>query len=152
MRDQSLLSLIFLDIDFFKEFNDHYGHLAGDDCLRQVAAVLREVVHRPGDLAARYGGEEFACVLPDTDLSGAATLAYRIKDRMTDLNIPHFFSSVADRLTLSFGVATLIPGKGQSPSDLIRLADSLLCAAKEGGRNQVRSWQQHALGKRVNER
>jgi PleD family two-component response regulator len=71
---------------------------------------------------------------------------------MTDLNIPHFFSSVADRLTLSFGVATLIPGKGQSPSDLIRLADSLLYAAKEGGRNQVRSWQQHALGKRVNER
>ena len=152
MRDQSLLSLIFMDIDFFKEFNDHYGHLAGDDCLRQVASVLREVVHRPGDLAARYGGEEFACVLPDTDLSGAATLAYRIRDRMTDLNIPHFFSSVADRLTLSFGVATVIPGKGQSPSDLIRLADSLLYAAKEGGRNQVRSWQQHALGKRVNER
>jgi diguanylate cyclase (GGDEF)-like protein/PAS domain S-box-containing protein len=152
MRDQSLLSLIVLDIDFFKEFNDHYGHLAGDDCLRQVAAVLREVVHRPGDLAARYGGEEFACVLPDTDLSGAATLAYRIRDRMTDLNIPHFFSSVADRLTLSFGVAALTPGKGQSPSDLIRLADSLLYAAKEGGRNQVRSWQQPALGKRVNER
>ena len=152
MRDQSLLSLIFMDIDFFKEFNDHHGHLAGDDCLRQVASVLREVVHRPGDLAARYGGEEFACVLPDTDLSGAATLAYRIRDRMTDLNIPHFFSSVADRLTLSFGVATVIPGKGQSPSDLIRLADSLLYAAKEGGRNQVRSWQQHALGKRVNER
>ena len=152
MRDQSLLSLVFMDIDFFKEFNDHYGHLAGDDCLRQVAAVLREVVHRPGDLAARYGGEEFACVLPDTDLNGAATLAYRIRDRMTELNIPHFFSSVADRLTLSFGVATLIPGKGQSPSDLIRLADSLLYAAKEGGRNQVRSWQQPARGKRVNER
>ena len=112
MRDQSLLSLIFMDIDFFKEFNDHYGHLAGDDCLRQVASVLREVVHRPGDLAARYGGEEFACVLPDTDLSGAATLAYRIRDRMTDLNIPHFFSSVADRLTLSFGVATVDPRKG----------------------------------------
>lgn len=152
MRDQSLLSLVFLDIDFFKEFNDHYGHLAGDDCLRRVAAVLREVVQRPGDLAARYGGEEFACVLPDTDSSGAMTLAYRIRDRMAEKNIPHFFSSVADRLTLSFGVATLIPGKGQAPSDLIRLADNLLYAAKKGGRNQVRSWQQPAKGKRVNER
>ena len=152
MRDQSLLSLILLDIDFFKEFNDHYGHLAGDDCLRQVAAVLREVVQRPGDLAARYGGEEFACVLPDTDSSGAVTLAYKIRERMAEVNIPHFFSSVADRLTLSFGVAALVPGKGQSPADLIRLADSLLYAAKKGGRNQVRSRQQDAFGKRVNER
>jgi len=152
MRDQSLLSLIMLDIDFFKEFNDHYGHLAGDDCLRQVAAVLREVVQRPGDLAARYGGEEFACILPDTGSSGASTLAHKIRERMTEKNIPHFFSSVADRLTLSFGVAALVPGKGQSPADLIRLADSLLYAAKKGGRNQVRSWQQPAKSMRVNER
>ncbi len=141
MRDGSVLSLIFLDIDFFKEFNDHYGHLAGDDCLRQVARVLREMVQRPGDLVARYGGEEFACILPDTDLKGAESLARRIRERIAELNIPHFFSSVADRLTLSFGVAALIPMKGQSPSDLIQLADDLLYAAKQGGRNQVRSWQ-----------
>ncbi len=152
MRDQSLLSLILLDIDFFKEFNDHYGHLAGDDSLRQVAAVLREVVQRPGDLAARYGGEEFACVLPDTGANGAVTLAHSIRNRIGEANIPHFFSSVADHLTLSFGVATLIPKRGQSPSDLIQLADDLLYAAKQGGRDQVRSWSRSVRGKRVNER
>jgi diguanylate cyclase (GGDEF)-like protein/PAS domain S-box-containing protein len=152
MRDQSLLSLILLDVDFFKEFNDHYGHLAGDDCLRQVGRMLREVVRRPGDLAARYGGEEFACVLTDTDSAGAVNLANRIRDRMNESNIPHFFSPVADHVTLSFGVATLIPSKGESPSDLIQLTDKLLYGAKKNGRDQVRTWRQPAKGRRINER
>ena len=109
MRDQTLLSLVLLDIDFFKEFNDHYGHLAGDDCLRQVARILQEATQRPGDLAARYGGEEFACILPDTDSPGAVAMANRIREQVNAAGIPHFFSSVADHITVSFGVATLVP-------------------------------------------
>jgi diguanylate cyclase (GGDEF)-like protein/PAS domain S-box-containing protein len=141
MRLQAVLSLVLLDIDCFKEFNDHYGHLAGDDCLRQVAQILREVVQRPGDLAARYGGEEFACILPETDSSGAVALAERIRERMEAASMPHFSSPVADHVTISFGVATTIPEPLQKPSDLIRLADRLLYAAKQNGRDQVRCWQ-----------
>jgi diguanylate cyclase (GGDEF)-like protein/PAS domain S-box-containing protein len=151
MRDQSRLSLILMDIDFFKEFNDHYGHLAGDDCLRHVARVLQEAMQRPGDLVARYGGEEFACILPDTDSPGAVVMANKIRDRIKQSNIPHFFSSVADHITLSFGVATLVPSKGESPSALIQLADKLLYAAKQNGRDQVMNWQQSAKGRRANE-
>jgi diguanylate cyclase (GGDEF)-like protein/PAS domain S-box-containing protein len=149
MRDQSVISLIFMDIDFFKEFNDHYGHLAGDDCLRQVARGLKEIVRRPGDLAARYGGEEFACVLPDTDSPGAVALADKIRERMEAMGIPHFFSSVRDHVTLSFGVASLIPGKGETPSHLIQLADDLLYAAKQSGRDQIKSWRQATKGRRI---
>jgi diguanylate cyclase (GGDEF)-like protein/PAS domain S-box-containing protein len=141
MRDQSLLSLILMDIDFFKEFNDHYGHLAGDDCLRQVANVLSEIVRRPGDLAARYGGEEFACILPSTDLNGAMKIAHTVRDRLAETSIPHYYSSVADHVTLSFGVATLVPESGQTPSLLIQLADDLLYSAKQNGRDRILSWQ-----------
>jgi len=144
MRDQSQLSLILMDIDFFKEFNDHYGHLAGDDCLRQVASVLGEVVQRPGDLAARYGGEEFACILPDTDLNGALVIAHGVRDRMAEASIPHYYSSAADHVTLSFGVAALVPESGQTPSLLIQLADDLLYSAKQGGRDRILSWQRGA--------
>jgi diguanylate cyclase (GGDEF)-like protein/PAS domain S-box-containing protein len=150
MRDQSVMSLVLMDIDFFKEFNDHYGHLAGDDCLRQVANALKEIVGRPGDLVARYGGEEFACVLPDTDSKGAVALATKIKERMDRMSIPHFFSSVTDHVTLSFGVASLTPGKGETASHLIQLADDLLYAAKQGGRDRVKSWRQAAKGRRIN--
>jgi diguanylate cyclase (GGDEF)-like protein/PAS domain S-box-containing protein len=149
MRDQSVISLILMDIDFFKEFNDHYGHLAGDDCLRQVAKVLRETVYRPGDLAARYGGEEFACVLPETDSAGAITLANRIRKRIEEMGVPHFFSKVADHVTISIGVASQVPGRGETPSCLIQLADELLYSAKEGGRDQVKSWHQPTRGRRA---
>jgi diguanylate cyclase (GGDEF)-like protein/PAS domain S-box-containing protein len=141
MRDQSLLSLILMDIDFFKEFNDHYGHLAGDDCLRQVANVLSEIVRRPGDLVARYGGEEFACILPSTDLKGAIAVANTVRNRLAEASIPHYYSSVADHVSLSFGVATLIPETGQTPSLLIQLADDLLYSAKQNGRDRILSWQ-----------
>ena len=103
-------------------------------------------------MAARYGGEEFACILPATDLTGAVTLANRIRDTVNESNIPHFFSSAADHITLSFGVATLVPSKGESPSDLIELADKLLYTAKQNGRDQIRSWQKPARGRRINER
>lgn len=152
MRDQTLLSLVLLDIDFFKEFNDHYGHLAGDDCLRQIARILQEATQRPGDLAARYGGEEFACILPDTDSAGAVAMASRIREQVNAAGIPHFFSSVADHITVSFGVATLVPSRGELPSNLIQLADKLLYSAKQNGRDQIRSWQQPSKGRRINER
>ncbi len=149
MRDESLMSLILMDIDFFKEFNDHYGHLAGDDCLRQLARTLKGIVQRPGDLVARYGGEEFACVLTGTDSAGAVALAHRIRERMEHMNIPHYYSAVADHVTLSFGVASMAPEKGESASQLIQLADNLLYAAKQSGRDQVKSWRQAAKGRRI---
>jgi diguanylate cyclase (GGDEF)-like protein/PAS domain S-box-containing protein len=149
LRDQSLLSLILMDIDYFKEFNDHYGHLAGDDCLRQVASVLDEVVRRPGDLVARYGGEEFACVLPETDGRGAVLVAEKIQERMDLLKIPHGFSAASDHVTLSFGVATVIPKKGQNQSHLIDLADKLMYSAKQAGRHAIRDWRQPTKGRKV---
>jgi diguanylate cyclase (GGDEF)-like protein/PAS domain S-box-containing protein len=138
MRSKTPLSLIFMDIDFFKGFNDHYGHLAGDECLRQLAQCLAGIIRRSIDLTARYGGEEFACILPDTDFDGAMWVANRIQQKVNDMNIPYSFSSVSDRVTISIGVATLIPSPGQLLSDLIQNADKLLYIAKQNGRNQIR--------------
>jgi diguanylate cyclase (GGDEF)-like protein/PAS domain S-box-containing protein len=138
MRSHSPLSLILMDIDFFKAFNDNYGHLAGDDCLRRVAQSLGRAARRTTDLVARYGGEEFAFLLPDTDSAGAVAVARQIRENMDSLNIPHPYSTVADRVTLSMGLATVIPDKGEALSDLIKLADDLLYKAKANGRNQVR--------------
>jgi diguanylate cyclase (GGDEF)-like protein/PAS domain S-box-containing protein len=138
MRSRTSLSLVLMDIDFFKAYNDNYGHLAGDDCLRQLAACLSGTVRRSLDLAARYGGEEFACVLPDTDARGALCFANKIREEVKRLNIHHSFSSAARQVTMSMGVATIIPQHGQTSSDLIQVADELLYAAKQNGRNQVR--------------
>lgn len=152
VREESALSLIFMDIDFFKEYNDHYGHLAGDDCLRHVAGVLGRLVQRPGDLVARYGGEEFACILPGTDQQGAAGLADKIMKSINGLNLPHVASPVASHVTLSFGVAAMVPERGQPPSELIRLADHLLYSAKKGGRNRVHCWRQRTRARKAIER
>jgi diguanylate cyclase (GGDEF)-like protein len=133
-----------MDIDFFKEYNDYYGHLAGDDCLRRFAGVLRSLVRRPGDLVARYGGEEFACILPGADERGASALAEKIMRSINRLNIPHAASKAANRVTLSFGAATMVPKKGQSPEELVRLADHLLYSAKNRGRNQIGAQRQKA--------
>ncbi len=138
-RNRTYLSLIMMDIDFFKAFNDHYGHLSGDDCLRQVARSLEGCARRPVDVVARYGGEEFACLLPDTDTRGAVWVANQIRNKLKSLNIPHAWSSVADHVTMSLGVAATIPVVGQEAVDLIQSADRLLYIAKDNGRDQVRS-------------
>jgi diguanylate cyclase (GGDEF)-like protein/PAS domain S-box-containing protein len=137
MRDYSELSLLLLDIDHFKQFNDRYGHLAGDDCLRQIASVLSGTVKRAGDLVARYGGEEFACVLPATAREGALRIAGEIANEIGGLNIPHEDSPVAGHVTVSIGVATAIAGKGREYSDLLKEADQCLYYAKQQGRNRV---------------
>lgn len=134
-RENTALSLILIDIDFFKPFNDNYGHLAGDGCLRQVASALDEVIHRPADLVARYGGEEFGVVLPNTDIEGAEKLAKKLSEKMRLLNIPHEFSEVAAHITLSMGITSVVACEGTSPSDIIMQADKALYSAKESGRN-----------------
>ena len=134
-RDNTALSLLMIDIDFFKPFNDNYGHLAGDDCLRKVAAALDEVIHRPADLVARYGGEEFGVVLPNTDDAGAIKLAEKLSEKIRSLNITHEFSEAAKHITLSIGITHGVACEGTSPSDLIKQADQALYSAKESGRN-----------------
>jgi len=138
VRENTTLSLILIDIDFFKPFNDNYGHLAGDGCLRQVAAALAELVHRPADLVARYGGEEFAVVLPNTDIIGAENLAEKLRIKIASLKIPHEFSEVTDHITLSLGITSGVACEGSSPSDLILQADEALYLAKDSGRDCCR--------------
>jgi diguanylate cyclase (GGDEF)-like protein len=133
----SLLSVIILDIDFFKRFNDAYGHTAGDRCLTMVGAALNRAVRRAADLAARYGGEEFACVLPGTDHEEAMALAHQIRDRVQSLGIPHATSDAGPFVTVSVGVATAYCVPGALPERWIRAADSQLYAAKAAGRNNV---------------
>ena len=139
IRDQRPLSLIMADIDHFKAFNDNFGHQGGDDCLKKVAAVIAEEAKRPADLAARYGGEEFMTVLPDTDLKGAIEIAERMRASVEALAVPHAYSSTAGSVTISIGVATMIPQRGMHSSSLIRLVDTALYSAKHAGRNIVRT-------------
>jgi diguanylate cyclase (GGDEF)-like protein len=136
-RTATALSLILIDIDHFKSFNDLYGHIAGDDCLREVARVVSGVVNRAADLASRYGGEEFVCVLPETEAAGALIIADRLRSGIAGLNIPHGRSDVADHVTVSIGVATGRCRAGQSPLVLLGHADEQLYAAKHGGRDRV---------------
>lgn len=136
-RDARPLSLIMCDIDFFKAYNDTYGHLKGDECLKQVARTLSKALQRPGDTVARYGGEEFAGVLPGTDEKGGTYLAETLRARVESLGITHSSSQVSSVLTISVGVATAIPEKQSSPPELISMADQALYKAKREGRNRV---------------
>jgi diguanylate cyclase (GGDEF)-like protein len=136
-RLEQPLSLIMLDVDFFKKFNDTYGHVIGDSCLQQVAYTIRGSLHRPADLAARYGGEEFACILPNTDKEGAITIAERVRANVEALNIPHQTSAIADHVTISLGVITINPVSNICLSEIIKQADNYLYLAKQNGRNQV---------------
>jgi diguanylate cyclase (GGDEF)-like protein len=136
-RRESLLSLILLDIDFFKGFNDTYGHVAGDVCLREIAGVLLAVINRPADLAARYGGEEFACILPETNVHGGATIAAEIQNGIAGLRIPHAGSRIAAHVTASFGVVTVNCMPAMTAVDVVSAADACLYQAKAEGRNRI---------------
>jgi diguanylate cyclase (GGDEF)-like protein len=138
MREQRPISLIMLDIDHFKLFNDNYGHQGGDDCLKKVATVIAGSVKRPADLAARYGGEEFMVVLPDTDIRGATEIAEKLRIEVEVLGVPHAFSATASVVTISIGVASLVPGQNMDSSQLIKQVDTMLYAAKRDGRNRVK--------------
>jgi len=135
-REQQSLSLILSDVDHFKAFNDCYGHQAGDDCLRRVAAALSSAGRRPADLAARYGGEEFAMVLPGTVLEGAVDVAQAVSRVIEGLAIPHARSAVSPKVTLSQGIVALTPEKETSSEDMIKRADQALYLAKQQGRNR----------------
>lgn len=131
------LSVIMGDVDFFKCYNDGYGHVQGDECLRQVAKAIAGSLHRPGDLAARYGGEEFVCILPETDPEGARAVAETIQQSVATLRLPHEFSEAADHVTISLGIATAWPGESANPEDLTRHADQNMYEAKREGRNKI---------------
>jgi diguanylate cyclase (GGDEF)-like protein len=136
-RSRSHLSLIFLDVDHFKAFNDTYGHPAGDGCLRLIGTVLAAAMRRSTDLAARYGGEEFTCILPDTDAPGAVAVAQHIATEIARLAVPHTRSSVAPHVTASLGVFT-VPAPAQiTAAQLVRAADQCLYRAKGEGRARV---------------
>jgi len=136
-RSQTSLSLILCDIDFFKRYNDHYGHPAGDTCLAQVAAAMKQEIKRAGDLLARYGGEEFVVVLPDTDPEGALCVAESLRQAVLNLGLPHAGSEVSGVVTLSLGVVTCIPELPHTHCDLIQTADDALYQAKRQGRNRT---------------
>ncbi|MBW4490283.1 MAG: PleD family two-component system response regulator [Trichocoleus desertorum ATA4-8-CV12] len=135
-REQAPLSLILGDIDCFKHYNDTYGHQVGDDCLHQVAKTISSCAKRPADLAARYGGEEFALVLPNTESRGGVRVAQNIQFKVKALQLPHKSSQVSDCVTLSLGIATMIPQVDANPSALVTAADKALYQAKAVGRNQ----------------
>lgn len=136
-RSHLLLSLILCDVDFFKNYNDHYGHIAGDKCLQAIGHLLLETFKRAGDLPARYGGEEFVVILPDTPADHAGLLAEKLRLGMMAEALPHAFSTVADVVTLSFGVVEAQPSRERNAEWYINEADKALYRAKERGRNQV---------------
>lgn len=137
VRSASELSLLLIDIDHFKQYNDTYGHQAGDACLAVVAKALSSSVHRPGDLVARYGGEEFVCILPATNIEGASAIGTTLREAVNYLKIPHKSSSVCNHVTISIGGASIMPDQSSDIGDLIGAANAMLYKAKSEGRDRV---------------
>lgn len=135
-REQLPLTVILSDVDYFKQYNDNYGHQAGDHCLFQIAQCLGQSLRRPADLAARYGGEEFALILPNTEHNGAITVGQNVQRAMQQLNIQHSHSAFS-HVSLSFGISCTIPNPQYQPADLLMAADHALYEAKRRGRNQL---------------
>lgn len=145
VRAATPIALIMLDIDYFKHYNDTYGHQMGDQCLIQVAAALEGTLKRPGDMVARYGGEEFVVVLVETSKSGATVLAEKMRAKVEELVIEHGHSPVAPHVTISLGVTSAVPGQACEASMLISAADQALYQAKHDGRNCVRVYDPELL-------
>ena len=143
----SRLSFLMVDIDNFKAYNDTYGHLEGDKCLCLVAQALKDSLKRPADLVARFGGEEFGCVLPDTALEGALSLAEHMRKAVEDLAIPHETSAVSEVITVSIGVASFVPSGTDVCDDIVQMADTALYKAKSTGRNRICSQNDIKSGK-----
>lgn len=137
IREKGTMSLILADVDYFKKYNDIYGHQMGDKCLVLVAGSIKGSIHRPDDMGARYGGEEFAVILPDTEENGAFFIAEKIRKAVSELNIEHKGSGAYSTVTMSLGVCSIIPQKGDELNDFIRNADHALYFAKETGRNRT---------------
>lgn len=136
-RQNQPLALLMLDVDDFKAFNDHYGHVHGDECLQQVANTIAHCLHRPGDMVARYGGEEFVCLLPETTPEGALTIAHSIQAAIAGLRLPHVQAQAAEFVTVSIGLAAELPSALANSQQLLALADARLYRAKRGGRNRI---------------
>ncbi len=136
-RNKTPLSVVLLDVDYFKRYNDHYGHQAGDECLRTIATTLKVNLTRPGDMVARYGGEEFVCLLPHTDLDGALHIAGLLCSKVFDQQLPHADSSAAPVVTVSLGACSLPAGGRATALELVKGADTQLYLAKANGRNQA---------------
>lgn len=137
IRDSQPFALIMIDIDYFKLYNDYYGHQDGDDCLRNVAQALDSALERSGDFVSRYGGEEFVAVLPNTNIEGAFVVAESICKKVADINIPHEKSEVGDRVTVSIGVGSVFPDRNSDCTELIAMVDEALYKAKREGRNRI---------------
>ncbi len=135
-RLSSPMSLLLIDVDHFKNYNDHYGHLKGDDCLRRISSALAEQ-GRVTDLVGRYGGEEFVALLPHTDLEGGKEVGEKFRLCVAALDIPHETSPVAERVTISLGLATALPSEEISPDTLVQTADERLYRAKQAGRDRL---------------
>jgi diguanylate cyclase (GGDEF)-like protein len=143
MQAQLPLSIVLCDIDCFKQFNDTYGHLVGDECLKQIAQSLSHLLKHPDNLVARYGGEEFVVILPQTDLQAAKAVAEQIQAEIQQLSIPNVHSSASPLVTVSIGVASVIPNPQIQPLVLLSTADQLLYRAKQQGRNQIMCIDEH---------
>jgi diguanylate cyclase (GGDEF)-like protein len=137
VRSRLPISMLMIDVDFFKRYNDHYGHQLGDACLKAVAQCLQSTIKRPYDLVARYGGEEFACLLPETDGDGALKLAQGLREAVGRLNLLHADSTVADHVTVSIGTATALANRDLDAAAVLQCADQQLYLAKQSGRNRV---------------
>ncbi|MCK4738744.1 MAG: diguanylate cyclase [Deltaproteobacteria bacterium] len=145
IRENDILSVIMIDIDFFKSFNDALGHLAGDDCLKRVARTIKSALRRPTDMVGRYGGEEFAVILPGTDIKGAEYEAETIRAAVERLNVGHPASEASSVVTISLGVASITPKRGSDSNILISSADTALYKAKSKGRNCIVTDEKHCI-------
>jgi diguanylate cyclase (GGDEF)-like protein len=137
LRNETPFSMAMVDVDFFKQYNDHYGHAMGDLALQKIAKALESVLRRPADFIARYGGEEFVMLLPETDAVGAGKVAEIALKKVAALDIPHRYSQTADHVTISIGLATILMDNEISPKIFMGSADQNLYLAKQGGRNRV---------------